>query len=83
MDALARRLTAEGVAAAAYHAKLPGATRADVLTRWNAGELQVVAASVAFGLGVDKGECVCAPCVDAAAMSASPVLATAADLNLR
>lgn len=56
VDALARRLRGEGLAVAAYHAALPAATRADVLLQWRAGQLQVVVASVAFGMGVDKGE---------------------------
>lgn len=55
VDALTRRLRGEGLAAAAYHAALPAATRADVLLQWRAGQLQVVVASVAFGMGVDKG----------------------------
>lgn len=55
VDVLARRLRGEGLAAAAYHAALPAATRADVLLQWRAGRLQVVVASVAFGMGVDKG----------------------------
>jgi ATP-dependent DNA helicase RecQ len=46
----------EGLAAAAYHAALPASTRADVLQQWRAGQLQVVVASVAFGMGVDKGK---------------------------
>jgi superfamily II DNA helicase RecQ len=56
VDALTRRLRGEGLEAAAYHAALPAATRADVLLQWRAGRLQVVVASVAFGMGVDKGQ---------------------------
>lgn len=55
MDAVTRRLRGEGLAAAAYHAALPAATRGEVLQQWRAGQLQVVCASVAFGMGVDKG----------------------------
>jgi superfamily II DNA helicase RecQ len=55
VDAVARRLRGEGLVVAAYHAALPAATRADVLLQWRAGQLQVVVASVAFGMGVDKG----------------------------
>jgi ATP-dependent DNA helicase RecQ len=56
VDGLTRRLRGEGLAAAAYHAALPASTRADVLQQWRAGQLQVVVASVAFGMGVDKGK---------------------------
>lgn len=55
VDAVARRLRGKDLAVAAYHAALPAATRADVLLQWRAGQLQVVVASVAFGMGVDKG----------------------------
>jgi hypothetical protein len=55
VDALSRRLRGEGLSAAAYHAALPAATRELVLQQWRAGQLQVVVASVAFGMGVDKG----------------------------
>jgi hypothetical protein len=55
VDALARRLRGEGLAVAAYHAALPAAARADVLLQWRSSQLQVVVASVAFGMGVDKG----------------------------
>lgn len=41
-------------AAAAYHAGLPDATRSRVLQEWRAGSLCVIAATVAFGMGVDK-----------------------------
>ena len=39
---------------AAYHAGLPDATRSRVLQQWQAGSLSVIAATVAFGMGVDK-----------------------------
>lgn len=55
VDALTRRLRGEGLAVAAYHAALPAAGRAEVLQQWRAGQLQAVVASVAFGMGVDKG----------------------------
>ncbi len=40
--------------AAAYHAGLPDSTRSHVLQDWQAGSLSVIAATVAFGMGVDK-----------------------------
>jgi superfamily II DNA/RNA helicase len=48
--AVAAALTAHGVPAEAYHAGLPAATRSRVLQDWQARRLQVVAATVAFGM---------------------------------
>jgi hypothetical protein len=43
-----------GMPAAAYHAGLPAAERARVLADWSAGRTPLVAATIAFGMGVDK-----------------------------
>ena len=51
-DALARM----NIAAAAYHAGLPDAKRADVQDRFMRGKLRVVVATNAFGMGVDKSD---------------------------
>jgi ATP-dependent DNA helicase RecQ len=40
--------------AAAYHAGLDAATRERVQTAFQAGELEVVVATIAFGMGIDK-----------------------------
>lgn len=49
-----------GLKAAAYHAGLPAKERARVLTDWSAGRIPLVAATIAFGMGVDKaGERFC------------------------
>ncbi|MGA2350168.1 MAG: ATP-dependent DNA helicase RecQ [Terracidiphilus sp.] len=42
------------VPAAAYHAGLDAVTRERVQTAFQAGELQVVVATIAFGMGIDK-----------------------------
>jgi ATP-dependent DNA helicase RecQ len=51
---IADGLAARGVAAAAYHAGLPADVRRDVQERFIRDELQVVVATVAFGMGIDK-----------------------------
>jgi ATP-dependent DNA helicase RecQ len=55
------RLTGElrralGVATAAYHAGLPREERAGTQRRFMAGEVEVVVATNAFGMGVDKAD---------------------------
>ena len=42
--------------AAAYHAGLDAPTRDEVQTAFLAGELQVVVATIAFGMGIDKAD---------------------------
>jgi RecQ family ATP-dependent DNA helicase len=44
------------VPAAAYHAGLDSATRERVQTAFQAGELEVVVATIAFGMGIDKAD---------------------------
>lgn len=50
----AQFLLTVGLRAAPYHAGLAKNHRTDVLQRWIAGELDVVAATIAFGMGLDK-----------------------------
>jgi ATP-dependent DNA helicase RecQ len=50
------RLARSGVRAATYHAGLPGDVRAAVQESFLAGEVQVVVATNAFGMGVDKSD---------------------------
>jgi superfamily II DNA helicase RecQ len=44
------------VQAAAYHAGLDAETRTRVQTAFQAGELEVVVATIAFGMGIDKAD---------------------------
>jgi RecQ family ATP-dependent DNA helicase len=44
------------IPAAAYHAGLDAATRERVHTAFQAGELEVVVATIAFGMGIDKAD---------------------------
>ena len=44
------------VPAAAYHAGLDAETRERVQTAFQAGELEVVVATIAFGMGIDKAD---------------------------
>ena len=56
---LAERLAEElsvSIPAAAYHAGLDAATRERVQTAFQAGELEVVVATIAFGMGIDKAD---------------------------
>ncbi|HZX63735.1 MAG TPA: RecQ family ATP-dependent DNA helicase, partial [Myxococcales bacterium] len=54
-EALALELAAD-FPCAAYHAGLPAATRDKVQTAFLAGTLDVVVATIAFGMGVDKAD---------------------------
>ena len=53
-DAWAERLGRAGIRAEAYHAGLPGPHRDAAQARWLAGETPVLAATSAFGMGIDK-----------------------------
>ncbi|MEM6782162.1 MAG: ATP-dependent DNA helicase RecQ [Bacteroidota bacterium] len=50
----AEALAAAGIAAEAYHAGLDAKTRAAVQQRWLRGQTRVIAATSAFGMGIDK-----------------------------
>jgi ATP-dependent DNA helicase RecQ len=55
-EEVAEALAAAGMRAAVYHAGLSGDTRSATLDRFLAGELDAVAATTAFGMGIDKAD---------------------------
>ena len=54
VDDIARRLEGSGIAAARYHGRLGARERHDVQDRFMNGDLQVIVATNAFGMGIDK-----------------------------
>jgi len=53
---IAERLRAAKLSAAAYHAGMSAAERDKVQDDWARGDLDVVVATVAFGMGIDKSD---------------------------
>jgi ATP-dependent DNA helicase RecQ len=53
-DGVANALRWRGIAAAPYHAALPGGARRALLTRFLDGRIRVIVATNAFGMGIDK-----------------------------
>lgn len=54
VEEVAQKLADQGLSAAAYHAGLPGAERQRVQEAFLRDEIQIVVATVAFGMGIDK-----------------------------
>lgn len=54
VDEVAGKLRQDGLKAAAYHAGLPAAERRQVQEDFLRDDLQIVVATVAFGMGIDK-----------------------------
>ncbi len=54
VDALADRLTSNGWSALPYHAGLDAGTRRRNQEEWVRDNVQIMAATVAFGMGIDK-----------------------------
>ncbi len=54
VEEIARKLAASGISAAPYHAGLPDAQRRGTQEDFLRDDLQVVVATVAFGMGIDK-----------------------------
>ena len=58
-ESLAQELTQVGIKAKAYHAGLSPAVRSKVQTEFQEERLNVVVATVAFGMGIDRGDVRC------------------------
>ena len=54
MEDTAARLQSRGISAAAYHAGLENDVRAEVQEKFQRDDLQIVVATVAFGMGINK-----------------------------
>jgi len=54
VETLYQELKNRGVASGPYHAQMEAPVRSKVHRRWTAGEIKVVVATVAFGMGIDK-----------------------------
>ncbi|MDE3739150.1 RecQ family ATP-dependent DNA helicase [Pseudomonas resinovorans] len=55
-EEVARQLSERGVAASAYHAGMPMEAREVLQRRFMAGEVNVMVATIAFGMGIDKSD---------------------------
>ena len=54
---LAKEITKRtGIPAAAYHGKLKDADRTKVQEDWTTGKIQIAVATIAFGMGIDRGQ---------------------------
>ncbi|KAJ9172601.1 hypothetical protein P3X46_015818 [Hevea brasiliensis] len=53
-DGLSAHLSKNGISCAAYHAGLNNKLRSSVLDDWMSSKIQVVVATVAFGMGIDR-----------------------------
>jgi ATP-dependent DNA helicase RecQ len=56
VEALAAAWSDAGLRVAAYHAGIGDAARTEVEQRFHGGELDVVVATIAFGMGIDKAD---------------------------
>eukprot|EP01116_Phalansterium_solitarium_P023458 TRINITY_DN821_c0_g1_i1.p1 TRINITY_DN821_c0_g1~~TRINITY_DN821_c0_g1_i1.p1 ORF type:complete len:517 (-),score=162.58 TRINITY_DN821_c0_g1_i1:254-1804(-) len=53
-EKLADELLCAGISAAFYHAGMAKADRKEAQQRWHAGQVRVIVATIAFGMGIDK-----------------------------
>lgn len=57
-ESLAKVLTENfAIEAGFYHADLPNEKRSEIQQKWMKGEIQVLIATIAFGMGIDKKDC--------------------------
>lgn len=55
-DSLSEKLRENGVSCGSYHAGCPEEARKKVFSAWSRGKFQVVCATIAFGMGIDKSD---------------------------
>lgn len=55
-ESVAQNLSKQGINAVAYHAGFDSDTRKDIQSRFMQGQFQVVVATIAFGMGIDKSD---------------------------
>ena len=55
-EEVATHLKRHGIAAQAYHAGMPAEFRAEAQEKFMRGELRVIVATIAFGMGIDKSD---------------------------
>jgi bloom syndrome protein len=53
-EKLAAWLAEQGISSGSYHGKMAAVARTHVQRRWSAGDLKVIVATLAFGMGIDK-----------------------------
>ncbi|KAI0822656.1 P-loop containing nucleoside triphosphate hydrolase protein [Trametes gibbosa] len=55
-EEVAMRLRAQNINAMHFHASMDSKDKARIQERWNSGEFQVIVATIAFGMGIDKSD---------------------------
>ncbi|KAI8979925.1 P-loop containing nucleoside triphosphate hydrolase protein [Pilobolus umbonatus] len=55
-ELVAEKLTEFGLGIKHYHAKMSPNERSEVQREWQTGKIQVIAATIAFGMGIDKAD---------------------------
>lgn len=55
-EELAQKLSNTGISTNYYHAGMTSEEREEVQTKWQRGQIKVICATIAFGMGIDKGD---------------------------